>query len=137
MEKEHKDVLEDYFNEVEQELGVLNEYFIAEEEGLEISVEPNGETDRGWEKDPYFKAYKNNKSQVARIYINRAEYCKSHRGAEVFELNSKERKILVKILSANNYEKWKKLLKRTKDYIESNNFGKFSTNLKMSDYSKL
>lgn len=137
MEKEYKDVLEDYFNEVEQELGILNEYFIAEEEGLEISVEPNGETDRGWEKDPYFKVYKNNKSQVARIYITRAEYCKSHRGSKSFKLNSTERKILVRMLSRNNYEKWKKILNRTKDYIESNNFGKFSNNLKMPDYSKL
>ena len=131
------DVLEEYFNQVEREIEAINEYFVAEEGGLEIEVEPDGETNRGWSNDPYFKVYKNNRSQVARIYITRAEYCKAHRGAEVISLNSGDKKKLIKILSRNKYEKWKKIIAYAKKYIDSKDYGMFPDNLEMPDYSKL
>ena len=138
-ENKIKDVLEEYFDELEKELNILQEFNVAKEkkDGLDIDVEPDGETNRGWSDDPYFKVYKNNRSQVARIYITRPEYCKSHRGAEVFKLNNSERKLLIKILSDNNYEKWKKLVDRASYYIKTKYHKDFPSQLVMPDYSKL
>lgn len=134
-ENEMIDILKEYFNELES----LKEATIAEEkrDGLEISIEPDGETNRGWANDPYFKVYKKNRLYIARIYITRAQYCKDHIGPEVFTLNSKERKILIKILSANNYKKWKKLVDRTSYYIKTKYHKDFPSQLIMPDYSKL
>ena len=134
-----KDVLEEYFNEVEREIEAINEVTIAEEkkDGLEIQVEPDGETDRGWSDDPYFKVYKDKRKYVARIYITRVQYCKDHKGPMVFTLNSSERKLLIKILSKNNYEKWNKIVERASYYCRTRYHKDFPSQLDMPDYSKL
>lgn len=132
------DVLEEYFNKVERELEILQEETVVNEKGIKISVEPDGETIRGWSEDPYFKVFRgNDRSHIARIYITRAQYCKHHKNSRPLVLSSHERDIMIELLSRNNYEKWKKLLNISKKYIESKNLGKFSTNLRMPDYSKL
>lgn len=132
------DVLEEYFNQVEREIEAINEVTIIKEDGLKISLEPNGETDRGWGYDPYFKVFRgNDRSHVARIYITRAQYCKPHSGSRTIILSSNERDKMIKLLSKNEYKNWKKMLKETNNYMVSNNLETFPLDLEMPDYSKL
>lgn len=135
------DVLEEYFNEVERELELetLNEDVICRFNNLAVTVESDGRTDRGWSNDPYFKIYKQRRSYVARIYINRAEYCKDHDGIPTFKLSSNEKDSLVKLLSDDNFANWKLLLETIVKFIK--NPEKVDTNkilnTKMPDYRKL
>lgn len=123
---------EDFKNEILQEQTIVENY-----DGLNIAFEPNGETNRGWSNDPYFKVYKKNKTMVARIYITRPKYCKPHKGAKVFYLNGKEKESLIKALSDNNYKNWKTIVRLTGDYMKSKENKSFPSDLPMPDYMKL
>ena len=73
-----------------------------------IEVDGDGSTNRGWGYRPYFKVYlaesKSEGKGVARIYFDSANYVTpphnmDRYGNKQIELNSKEKKILCKVLS--------------------------------------
>lgn len=136
-----KDEMEELFEELlneDFENEVLQEVTITTASGsLTIGVESDRFTDRGWSKDPYFKVFKDGRSKVARIYVDRPEYCKEHKGIPVFELSKGDKRSLIEALSKDNYKNWKKLLKEVSKQTISKGYGPYPEDLSMPDYMKL
>lgn len=102
----------------------------------------DGETDRGFSNDPYFKVYNSTSvtkaNKVCRIRILSATYVKPHATAKYdpnWKLNSAERKELDNTLSDNNV--WQKLIEYTNKVIGNTGGKKLDTNLIKPDYTKL
>lgn len=101
---------------------ILNEtrVYTNNNENICITVDGSGQTDRGFDADPYFKVYNSSKpakaTKVARIYFSRPEYVKDHQGKPIWNLNSKECKMLNKILANDNV--WNKLNEELSNVIQ-------------------
>lgn len=95
---------------------IVAEVTVFKGDGILITVDGDGEKDRGFSKEPYIKIYNNETAtkanKVATLKIEKPEYMKKHNrtGLEEWKLNGKEMKMVLKDLKS------KPNVKEGKDY---------------------
>ena len=131
--------------EVNESNEILNEetVYYDSDNSILITVDGDGEKDRGFINDPYFKIY-NNKNQKAaskeaRISMKEPKYI-YHKGKPQWNLSSRERKKLNEILNSIDKETgktvWEKIKNTACKETEHRNDEKL-LNLPIIDYSNI
>ena len=125
----------------------LNEEVVYKGNGILISIDGSGSTDRSFDKDPYFKVYNSESmkkaNKVCTMRIISASYMKAHRrgGLDTWYPNSKEMdKIITALNSKPNGDKkvaecdstWDGLIQ-----ICKNKYKDYEAPEDMPDYRKL
>lgn len=90
-----------YGNEALNKFSILNEEVIYKNQNMSIRVD-NSNTNRGFLKNPYFKVYNSDDytkyTKLTRISMTKPEYIIHNN--EIWNLNSKEKKLLIDILNS-------------------------------------
>lgn len=128
-------------NDEDSNVEIVNEVYVTSTKNFSITVDGDGETDRGFSNNPYFKVYNSTSvskaNKVCRIHILSATYVKPHASENRdpnWKLNSAERKELDNTLSDSNV--WQDLITDTNKVINDPS-KKLDTNLIKPDYTKL
>ena len=105
-----------------------------------IWVDGDGATGRNFIKDPYFKRYDNTNvkqaTKVARIKIKESKYIYHNDGKDIWVLNSKERKQLIKTLEkpiSDNKKIWDLIL----ETVEKETGQRLEEYIDMPDYTRI
>ena len=131
-----------YGNEALNKFNILNEEVIYKNQIMSIRVD-NSNTNRGFLKNPYFKVYNSDDytkyTKLVRISMTKPEYIIHNN--EIWNLNSKEKKLLVDILNSTTKKGitvWESLKNTIKSYpFITNEDKEFINSLSMPNYLNL
>ena len=121
---------------------ILNEITIYKGDGILITVDGSGQTDRNFDKDPYFKVYNNESSKratkIARISCKTFKQIYHTDNFDDWDLNKKDKKKIANILNnkkstSKDFSVYNSVWDAMQEAIKQQTNGKFDPN---TDYIK-